>query len=82
MIPLQKIFSHYPRQRKLETEHRKKALEMMAIGGNKKKIQVEISKQAKKVVLLKDLHNLASKQKAPFRLADAVAFLKQQPGMP
>jgi len=54
------LFKHLPQQRKLPAEVKEKAARLLCMKANKKLIQQEISKETGKVVLLKDICNIAT----------------------
>ena len=70
-----------PRQRCLQPDEKKDVVKMIRVGGNKKKIQSMVMGKTGQVVLLKDLHNLAARDREPFNLASAKNFLENQPGI-
>ena len=57
---LQQLFKHLPHQRTLSTEEKNKASRLIGLRVNKKLLQQELTQDSGKIILLKDLTNLAS----------------------
>ncbi|KAJ8264587.1 hypothetical protein GJAV_G00151020 [Gymnothorax javanicus] len=59
------LFDHLPQSRKLSSPAKRKAIEHLQMKANWSILQNHLMQQKEKVVLLKDLHNLANAQKKP-----------------
>lgn len=60
---MQELFRHLPQQRKLSVATREKATSLLQMDANKKLVQQQISQESGKIVLLKDLANIAANSK-------------------
>lgn len=78
------MFKHLPHQRRLDSTSRDVAKSMISMKANKKLLQNHLMKDTGKVVLLKDLHNIAAKLKCPQRnnLTELISQMKKSPGNP
>ena len=56
-------FSHLPQQRRLCDDERAEAKTMLDLKVNKKLLQSHLTQKSGQVILLKDLHNIASSSK-------------------
>jgi hypothetical protein len=65
---------HLPSQRKLSAETKAKASSLLQMNANKKMIQTQLTQETGKVILLKDLTNIATvaKQGSSRNSVDAV----------
>lgn len=79
---MQAAFDHLPHQRKLRGEQRAEAQTMLDLKVNKKLLQSHLTKKTGQVILLKDLHNIASfsKQGASNGIENVVSELNKVPG--
>ena len=59
----QELFKHLPNQRKLSAKTKAKASSLLQMNANKKMIQTQLSQETGKVILLKDLTNIATAAK-------------------
>ena len=57
-------FNHLPQQRRLHGEERAEAKIMLDLKVNKKLLQGHLTKKSGQVILLKDLHNIASSSRS------------------
>ena len=80
---MQAAFSHFPQQRRLQGTQREEAKTMLDLKVNKKLLQNHLTKTSGQVVLLKDLHNIAtlSKDNKSSGIEKAVEELKKVPGI-
>lgn len=59
----QQTFDHYPENLRLDETNLKIAQQMIAVGGNKQKIKMFLTKKTGKTVMLQTLHNIQSKDR-------------------
>ena len=71
----QKTFIHLPQQRRLDEDTLEQTKNMLSVKANKKMVQEHIYRQSGKIVILKDLHNIAQKSKKT--VVDAQALLEE-----
>ena len=62
-VCLQELFRHLPRQRQLSAATKAKVASLLQMDANKKLVQQQISQESGKIVLLKDLPNIATNSK-------------------
>ena len=62
-VCLQELFRHLPQQRQLSAATKEKAANLLQMDANKKLVQQQVSQESGKVVLLKDLANIAANSK-------------------
>jgi len=76
------MFQHLPHQRRLDDSSKEIAKKMLSMKANKKLVQNHLMKDTGKVVLLKDLHNIAATLKHPQRnnLTELISQMKNSPG--
>ena len=77
-------FSHLPQQRRLNEKEREETKTMLKLKVNKKLLQNHLSTKSGKVVLLKNLHYLASSSKGDCDsnpIADTDKELRKIPGI-
>lgn len=63
VVNLEETFVHSARERKLAPDNRKRAEELMRLQANKKLVQHQLAPEMGKVILLKDLSNIATNMK-------------------
>lgn len=56
-------YNHYPENMRIDNEQLKTVEKMIEIGGNKQKIKADLMKNGNKVIALKTLHNIQTKQR-------------------
>ncbi len=57
------MFKHLPSQRKLSSDAKAKASNLLQMNANKKMVQMQLSNETGKVILLKDLANVVTSAK-------------------
>jgi len=62
------MFAHSARERKLDADSVKRAEELLQLQANKKLVQHQLASETGKVILLKDLSNIATELKTGFPL--------------
>ena len=62
-VCLQELFRHLPLQRQLSAATKAKVASLLQMDANKKLVQQQISQESGKIVLLKDLANIATNSK-------------------
>lgn len=72
----QQTYDHYPENVRLSGEVLVTAQQMIRVGGNKKKIKLDLTRQTGKPVLMKTLHNIQTKDQAQKFVGPDDAFLK------
>ena len=63
LVSQETTWKHLPKQRKLNNEEVSKIQELMSVDGNKKVIQQKIIQETNKIVTLKDITNIAARER-------------------
>ena len=75
------MFQHLPHERRLDSVSKDMAKSMLAMKANKKLVHNHLMRDTGKVVLLKDLHNIAAeKHRHRNSLTDLISQMKKSPG--
>ena len=79
---MQVAFDHLPHQRKLDSQQKEEIKELLRLKANKKLLQNHLQNSLGRVVLLKDLHNIATARSTNelSELEATVKELKEIPG--
>ncbi|XP_014672678.1 PREDICTED: uncharacterized protein LOC106813130 [Priapulus caudatus] len=73
-------YKHLPRQRKMNPTEKENVVTMLDIHANKKLLQDRLIKETGKVILLKDLHNLAATNKPSNDAQTLLELMQKVPG--
>ena len=55
------MFKHMPKQRRLDSETKEEAVQLLKLRANKKLLHSHLSQMTGKSITMKDIHNVASK---------------------